>query len=52
MEPRQVRTLEPAGALSEEVEDIEREQQREQYERMGLSSEVVRSLTVRGFNRA
>jgi hypothetical protein len=38
--------------LSEEIEDIERKQQREQYERMGLSSEVVRSLTVRGFNGA
>ena len=38
--------------LSDEVEDIERKQQKEQYKRMGLSSELVRSLTERGYNGA
>ena len=38
--------------LSEEVEDIENKQQKEHYERMGLSSETIRSLTVRGVNGA
>jgi hypothetical protein len=36
--------------LSEEVEDIERKQQRQHYERMGLSSETIRSLPVQPFN--
>jgi len=38
--------------LSEEVEDIESKQERQHYERMGLSSETIRSLTVRSFNGA
>jgi hypothetical protein len=36
--------------LSEEVADIESKQQRDHYERMGLSSETIRSLTVQAFN--
>ena len=36
--------------LSEEVEDIENKQQKEHYERMGFSSETIRSLTLRGVN--
>lgn len=38
--------------LSEEVQDIERKQQREQYNRMGVSSEVICSLTQQGPNGA
>ena len=38
--------------LSEKVEEIDKKQQRKQYERLGFSPEVMRSLTDGDFNGA